>query len=373
MPKSTRIYGWFWILVSGLLGSFLFLAGLGVEPFYIKVYGVLVSLLLIGLAWLWKGKVALPKSFKFYLLFLLLFAISLIWSQDRKFSFEQLLLFLSGGLFWIAFYNLSAEFGRWLDRIVVILGVVFGGLFILNHFWGEVRIRPWGLFLPYTSYYNHNNIGDFWAVVLTIVLFHLIKNKRNVALWILVLLGTYLLFMSQSRAAHVALAVGVIYLAEVEGWIKKYKRLIMITLFLIAVLFLTISAQKTTLFSRQYFVQALVGLFHNPFGVGVGNFGLISTDPANWILGLSHPSIVVHNIVLEIIAGMGILGIVFAVWLVKVSVDLWNRQNKKTLVYQASFFALTANFLFHSTYFVPTMLWLWFAFLGISQGEERGG
>lgn len=79
----------------------MFLGGLGVELFYIKVYETLVSLLLIGLVWLWKGKVKLPDSFKLHGLFLFLFVISLLWSQDRKFSFEQLLLFLSGGFSWI--------------------------------------------------------------------------------------------------------------------------------------------------------------------------------------------------------------------------------------------------------------------------------
>lgn len=41
MVENTKIG--FWKLISLLLGVFLFLAGLGVEPFYIKVYGVLIS------------------------------------------------------------------------------------------------------------------------------------------------------------------------------------------------------------------------------------------------------------------------------------------------------------------------------------------
>lgn len=114
-----------------------------------------------------------------------------------------------------------------------------------------------------------------------------------------------------------------------------------------------------------------MGLYHNPLGVGIGNFGLISTDPENWILGLSHSSIVVHNLVLEMIAGMGVLGVIFTIWFIKVVLKLWQSKDIQNLVYRAAFFALTANFFFHSTYFVPTMLWLWFIFLGISQGGER--
>ena len=168
----------FWLIISTILGVFLFLAGLGVELFYVKAYGVFVSLLMVGLAWFWKGKIRLPETFKLYALFLAFFLISLIWSRDWKFSFEHFLLFLSGGFFWIAFYNLRSEFGRWLDKIVITLGLIFGGLFVLNNYWGEIQVRAWSLFLPHVSFLNHNNIGDYWSVVMATLVFYLIRKPK---------------------------------------------------------------------------------------------------------------------------------------------------------------------------------------------------
>ena len=361
----------FWKLVLIVLGVFLFLAGLGIELLFVKICGLLIAVLLLALVWVWKRKLKLPPGIILYVLFLLAFEASLIWSRNRGVTAGHLASFIAGGLFWIAFYNLSSEFSRWLDKIIVILGLVFGGMFIVNHYFGEVLVRPWSLYLPYTHYLNHNNIGDLWALVLTIVAFYLIGKPKNLWCWGLVSLGFYFLAMSQSRSAYVALAVGVIYLAKSQGWTAKYRKILTVFVFLTLALFLFIGGQKSILFSRQYYLQALLGLIHNPFGVGVGNFGVISLDSANHIWGLSGYSSVVHNIVLEIIAGMGVLGVVFVVWLIKRLLELWYREDQQNLIYRAAFFALTANLFFHSAYFVPTMLWLWFMVLGLAQGKPK--
>lgn len=352
------------------IGTLLFFGGLGVEKVIVQYDGVLVGILMLILVALWKGRVKFPKGFLLYILFLLLLGANLIWSKDTKATFEYLVLFTGGGFFWLTFYNLKREFAPYLDKLIVILGVVFAGLFIVNHYFGAQQVRPWSLYLPYTAYFNHNNIGDFWAVVLTVVGYQIIKHKRR-WYWLLVALGAYLLFMSQSRAAYVALAAGIIYLSKGKGWAAKYKKILALFIFLAAGLFILVGASKLTLLSRPYFVQAIAGFVHNPFGVGVGNFGIISSDPENHIWGLSHFSTIAHNIVLEIISGMGILGIVFVAWLFRIAENLWEEKSPKALVYRAIFFALLTNFLFHSTYFIPAMLWLWFMSLGLSQNRVR--
>jgi hypothetical protein len=98
----------------------------------------------------------------------------------------------------------------------------------------------------------------------------------------------------------------------------------------------------------------------------MGNFREISKDPGNHILGFWGFSSVAHNIALEVLSGLGILGFVFVYWLYKVLSDLWSDKSKKNILYKSVFFALTVNFLFDSTYFIPTMLWLWFTTLGLS-------
>jgi len=336
----------FFIFLPLLIGAFLFFGGLGVELFYVKLYGVFFALLLVGLVLTLKEKLLLPKEFRLYFLFLLVFGLNVFWSQYRFATLEQLFLFTSGGLFWIALYNIYREFGQWLDKIVIVLGLLFGGLFILNRYWGDTQTRPWSLFLPFSGYLNHNNIGDFWAPVLIIVVYSIVIRPKKYIYWFLAVSGVYFLLESQSRSAYVAFAIGVYYLLKETRFVINYHKILYIFVFIGISLFLFTGSYKTVIFSRPYFVQALVGLAHNPFGVGVGNFGLISTDVNNWIFGLSGPSVAVHNIVLETFSGMGIMGTVFIVWLIKTSMNLWKKKGRLGLVYRASFFTLLTNFIF---------------------------
>jgi O-antigen ligase len=361
----------FWNFISLVIGALLFFGGLGVEMAVVYYFGVLIGFLMLVLALVWRGKLKLPNGFFIYVLFLVLFLGSLLWSHDAKKSFEYFALFLGGGLFWLASYNLKKELGLWMDKLVVVLGLVFGGLFIFSHYFGEAQIRPWSLYLPYTAYLNHNNIGDFWAVVLTVIIFYILKKPKNLGYWLLAILGAYFLLMSQSRSAYVVLAVGVVFLFTKGNWHIDYKKIFAVFILLAAGLFILTGASKTTLLSRPYFVQALLGFVHNPWGVGIGNFGIISSDSANHIWGLSHFSSNAHNIVLEIMTGMGIFGLVFVAWLFKIIYDLWLKKFTQNLIYQAVFFALATNFFFHSTYFVPTMLWLWFMVLGLAQADAK--
>jgi len=350
----------------------LVLGGLGIDVYNVQIFGVLTGVLILILIWIQKRKIILPPVIIPYSLFLILFLLhSLKVSVDVNKSLEVFSLFLSGGLFWIVGYNLKKELSPYFDKIIILLGLVFAGLYFYNYFLGDpTRVSPWSLYLNYSAYRNHNSIGDLWAVVLTIVIYHLLKNPRSVLLWLTTLLGGYLLFTSQSRAAYVALASGVLYLASKKGWMEKYKKIFILFIFLAVALFLIVGTQKTTLFTRQYYIQGLLGFIHNPEGVGVGNFGVISRNPDNHLWGLSHFASVAHNLPLEIVTGMGILGLVFIFWLIKVLQEVWEDNAEKNLVYRVVFITLFVNFFFHSSYLIPTMLWLWFGSLGLSQSKN---
>jgi len=136
-------------------------------------------------------------------------------------------------------------------------------------------------------------------------------------------------------------------------------------------LFVFAGAQKITLLSRPYFVQGIVGFIRNPQGVGMGNFGSISSDPANHLLGMSDLSSVAHNIILEILTGMGVFGFAFLAWLAVVLKGIWRNNKKNDIVFQAIFISLGVNFLFNTTYCIPAMLWLWFATLGLAQSKKE--
>jgi uncharacterized membrane protein AbrB (regulator of aidB expression) len=68
------------------------------------------------------------------------------------------------------------------------------------------------------------------------------------------------------------------------------------------------------------------------------------------------------------ISGMGILGLIFAAWLVYVTWDII--KSPKNFLYGAIFLVIAVNFMFDTTYYIPTMLWLWFASLGVAQTES---
>lgn len=356
---------WLERIIIGLLGLFLFLAGLGEKLFWIRVSGVITAGLLIGLAWVKKRKIKIPRGFRLYGLFIVLLFTSLIWSHNVWVSFELWLQFLAGGLFWLGSYNLKTELSQYLDKVVIILGLVFGGLFIVNDFWGEFKLGPRSLYLPYTNYNNHNSIGELWAVVLAVVGFYLLKQPKKTWWWVMSILGIYFLLMSQSRTALLAVGVGGVYLFKQYGLFKKYKRWLIGIGGVIISMFLFLGTQKSIISVRPYYIQSIAGLIHHPLGVGLGNFREISLNPANQIWGLSGFSSNVHSIVFEIMSGMGWLGLVFLVWLVKIGKEVLSKKNRTGLVYRAAWLAMLVNMLFFSSYFIPAMLWLWFLFLGL--------
>jgi len=354
-----------------LFVGLLFYGGLGVNVEIIYKLGILVGGILLVITLLLQKKIALPLGFFSYILFLLLFGLSLAWSQDRQVSLNYFTLFISGGLFWLVFYNLRDRIRGKFGLLLIALGIFFGGLYIVFKFLGTSGIKHLSLYLPTSGHFNHNHIGDLWAVISAVVVFRLLKKKQWVYL-MLTILGIYFLIMSFSRSAYVALAGGLLYIFWKEEWLKKYKKTFWTLTFLVAALFLLASSQKTLLFSRPYFVQAVAGIINNPLGIGVGNFGIISRDPAYQFWEITSSSYVTHNIVLEILIGMGVFGLVFVFWLARVTKDILQNTRATSFVSALVFIALGINFLFDYTYFVPTMLWLWFVSLGLSQSKGRG-
>ncbi len=355
------------IFVLVFFGLLLILGGLGVKVEIVSYFGVFAGILLLLLIFISGKQIKLPPGAILYQVFLIIFLINtFIWSFDTKKSLEVFSLFLAGAMFWIITYNLKDFFRRYFIKLIIVLGLTFGGLFFINQFFGNpTAVAPWSLYLQYAGYLNHNHIGDLWALVLAIA-FYQILRKRGIY-WLLVLPGAYFLLVSLSRSAYLALTVGVLYIFLSDRLKRKNKLIFFVFLILVAIIFIIVGTSKTTLLARPYFIQAVLGLIHNPLGVGMGNFGYISADPENIILGLSHYSSVVHSVVLEVMSGLGVLGLIFVVWLAKTLYDFWYDVSGENLIFKAIFVVLLANFLFDSTYFVPTMLWLWLASLGLTR------
>ncbi len=121
---------YFWRSILVLIGAFLFLGGLGIETNIVQYVGVSVGFLLFALSIIWRKKIEFPPGSFLYIIFLSLMSLSITWSKDKLASFEYLMLFTSGGLFWVSFSNLKNEFQKGFDKLVIILGLLFGVLFL---------------------------------------------------------------------------------------------------------------------------------------------------------------------------------------------------------------------------------------------------
>jgi hypothetical protein len=302
--------------------------------------------------------------------FLFFFGLSILWSRRPHNTIEELLPFISGGLLWLFFYNQKASFGSYLSKIIIILGVIFGIMFFYNYIFGNELAYPRSIHLPYVANLKHYNIGDFWTVVLVVCLYSLMQKRNRYFSLILSLFGILILILSLSRSAYLSLYVGGLFLMLFQKNANQYKKLLIILSLALVGFFIFAGLQKPILYTRQYYFQGILGLINNPFGVGAGNFDLISMDESNHIFGFTHFSRYAHNIFLEIFSGMGVFGLFFIVWFLIILSDLL-RKPRSRLLYKAIFFALAANFFFHSTYLIPTMLWLWFITLGLAQGRPK--
>ena len=346
-----------------LLRILLFAGGFG-NWYLVSIGGFLgaVALLLINTR---NSKFRLPPKFKLYILFLILFFANLFLSFDKDETLKFLLLFVSGGAFWILAYNLGKKLEGKFEKILIFLGLIFGLFYLIYTLFG-LTPPAWGVF-SFTSYERtHNHIGDLWALVLLVPIYKFLKGEKNKLINYIVLgLGLTFLAASLSRSAYVSLMVGISFISwKLNVW-GKYKKFLLFLLGTLAILFISASLLKPTVGNRIYYLQSILGLYYYPLGVGVGNFSQISSQ-FSYSLPLLRPfSAYVHNIALEVLSGMGILGLVFIYWLYKVVRDVIFHPSP--LLASAIFLALFANFFFDRTYITPTMLWLWFISLGLAQ------
>lgn len=352
------------ILIS--LSTLLFIGGLGIENNLVKIYGLLFGVLFVLTAKVYNSNIFYPKSFFIYLVFIGLAFLSTLWSQNVQASYEFLLLFIVGGLCWLTFFNLQKILIKNVPGYLVGLGFIFAFSYLVYVLKGSNWQLLHSLVTPYTN--NHHHLGDYWVLVAIIFFHNYFKEKRS-AILIATLLALVIVGFSLSRSAYIGFIAGVFYIFFKENKFKKYKYLVTFSIFLALGFFLFASIFKTTIYSRVYFLQGALGLINYPLGVGLGNFYTISTNAVTNPWGDKFFSMFAHNIFLEALIGIGVLGFVFVAWFIYAVRSLW--RSKEGLLFQALFVVLSVNFFFDTTYFIPTMLWLWFIFLGLGQGDTR--
>lgn len=313
------------------------------------VLGIANAAAAIGYKLLKNFRLDIPQYFYLYLVFL---AVLFIHSKLVNGNLSYFRLLISGGLIWMETYNYKDLFSKYFIYLLTGLGILMGTLYFYSLFSPVNLPEQVSLFALSAPLVNHSLIGELWTLVLVIV-YYLYLQKKSPLLIPLFVLGLYFLLVSFSRTAIVSLAAGAFYLhfKTDKGGAHKKSVILLVTVLLGLLLYTSIF--KTVIFSRPYFTQAINGLKLFPLGTGIGNFSYISED-----------SNLVHNLILEMVSGMGIFSLMFIVWLA-LTLSRFIKDKNTEIISSAIFLTIFANFCFNATYVIPAFVWLWFISLGL--------
>lgn len=310
---------------------------------YTLPFSIIFSLSYIGLRLIQKRGIKLSKH---VLYFILLTAVTFIHYKLFGGKIYFSLIWLTGGLYWLIFYNISKKITKIFIPSLVFFALTLSTIYLILVFSGITVIESNNIIMPLYKGMMHNRLGDLWAVVLTGVLFDLTQKRKAWHIPILIL-GITFVAISFSRSAIISLIVGAFFIFyKLRDNNSKYKKIFMSLLVISSLLFILFGVFKTTLFSRPYTFQAIASIANEPFGIGLGNFSKISSQTS-----------LAHNIILEMMSGVGIFSIVFIAWLVNIIRKAFRPDT--SLLFGSMFLAIMTNFFFDITYDIPTMMWLW--------------
>jgi len=336
-------------IILAVLGILIFFGSTPIYNSYTLPISIVSVLILLGF-WLIRGrKIEIPKNYILYLVFAVLLLVHYFVFGGEITYF---LLFLSGGLYWLSIYNLRDFVSKYFFTFQITFGFVMTGVYMVSIARGVYFSSSNDLFLPIASGVLHNHLGDLWAIILVGV-YYKITQKYQWWQIPIVIFGLAIIAQSFSRSAIVALIAGALYVYYKSEKKKEMKKIFKISLVIVTLLFLFVSAFKTTLFSRPYYLEGLNSFIRSPLGIGMGNFSKVSPE-----------SLLAHNIVLEVISGIGIFSAVFIVWLIKVFKSFAG--GSSNILYKALFLAIFVNFFFDTTYTIPAMIWIWFSTLALA-------
>lgn len=331
-----------------LTSVFIFMGSCGIFKDYCIPLSIANALLFLGIKLVWGTEVRIPKHFKLYALFTTTLLLHFFIFGGKIIYFW---MFLSGGLYWVSIYNIRTLAEKYFFPFIYFLGLMSLFLFIYFKLIGTTYLSPDNLFLPIKDGLLHNHIGDIWAVILVSV-FYKVITKFKTCYIPLIIIGFIMIVLSFSRSSVITLAVGIAYVLYRLN-LRTKKNIAILAALICSSIFIYFSIYKSTIFARPYFEEAIYSLLKTPLGFGMGNFSNVSTETN-----------VVHNLVLEVIGGMGVFSSIFIFWLYKVGETIYNNKNIN-IEFSAIFIALFVNFFFDSTYVIPGLFWIWFVALAL--------
>lgn len=298
-----------------------------------------------------------PSGFVWFLVFILLALVSMIWTRDISKGLLSQLLFTSSGLTILYFYNSEKDVEKFFQNTLFMIGLYFGSLYILNGLFHFFPMSSSSLFVVEPTYQNHNHLGDLWAVIVVLTLTNYDKTKKkNYFKFFIIFLGFIFIALSRSRSALLGMGIGLFSWSHFTKLNLKENKLVRLAIVFIIFFFLVMGLSKGLLSSRPYFLKSILSVLQNPFGLGMGNYKYISD--------VNYTDLT-HNLLLEPLVGLGILSIPFFIWFYKLVRKIVSKTKKENVVYSIVVIVLGTNFLFDSTYWIPTMLFIWSASIGL--------
>jgi hypothetical protein len=309
-----------------------------------------------------------PYGWKLYTLGLIVWLTQIIWLGNDK-LYHYWMLFFTGGLWWWVGNSYKQHIRALLPAYILFLGLFFG-LFAFMYLHEVIPIYipgGYGLGYYFTEAQVHHPVGNLMALVVIVLASQSVQHKRwFIKVGMLISLG--LIMWSLSRAAVVSLLIGMLLMFSN----LKSKRQVRLLLLGAGIAILLMGLFKPIIHTRQYWIQSLISLAYYPLGVGVGNFGKISSDERVHLFGFEGYSMTPFNIVLEWWSGLGIFSLIFIIWVFRMSKRLLRHTfwRDEGVVSMALLAALSVQFMLSYSYFIPTLLWLWFVLLGLASPRE---
>jgi O-antigen ligase len=310
------------------------------------------------------------------ILFCLALFISVIFSRNQAVSLAELYKYISGISLFLVGVSMSEKNKSSVIQTIVLASVLISCLSIYQYFFGFRHVLdylsnnrisfPFALdylqrkrvFLPFVT---PGVLGGYLAMVIPL---SLINRNR---IWFTPLLF-FALLLTMSPVAFLSLFCALIGYFCLQGKLKKSSVLILAGLFLLIVVMVilrsaTLKEHIRPVFSMvmrlNYWQESLNIIKVHPFvGVGLGNLNL-------------QMSRYTHNSYLQILAEMGILGLLSLVWIVAAVFKSGLKNLRQSLYRNQIAVLLTSSvvFLIHNfldfTFFLPEVSLIWWLVLGL--------
>ncbi len=383
------------LLIFFFIPSFLEGLGLWVDRRLFLLYFTCISTFFYLFLSFSSKSLKIPFKVTYLFVLFLFFSLisSLLFSLDKQNSFELFLLFYSSFLLFIFFYNYKKEGVNFIYFFCIILGLFLCAYSFCIPFFQQ---KNWSFLIPtsekqfvFPFYNNHNHLGDFIGLPLTIALYYILKEKRYLNIFPFLFCFAVIIITS-SRSAYLSCFVLCLILLLYFRKTISAKILPVFFIFLSSLVYIAYIIsfpQKTDSFfykpqkyietilhspSRNlleghdvFIKQAIFSAIKHPlFGVGGGNF-LLASVQHNENHAISDSA---HNIFFELAAEQGLLATLFFLLLIGLIIK---QILKRPSLSGFLFFYLLFNFQTDYTYQIYSFFLLLIIFGSLSYQENK--